>query len=131
MDPTLLPAQDNPVVLVAEDEVLVRMMTVDVLEEAGCAVIETENAAAALAVLDERSDVQVLITDVEMPPGPLMGAVSPRAEAKRMWQRRTLNPSDERSPVCKACRSGSLNSRTKRGFIPQRMPYGLQTNNLR
>jgi CheY-like chemotaxis protein len=73
MDPTLLPAQDNPVVLVAEDEGLVRMMTVDVLEEAGCAVIESANAEAALAVLGQRSDVQVLITDVEMPPGPLNG----------------------------------------------------------
>src|SRR3954454_20503117 len=29
----------------------------------------------------------------------IMGAVSPRAEAKRMWQRRTLNPSDERRPA--------------------------------
>lgn len=67
------PVQDSPVVLVAKDEVLVRMMTVDVLEEAGCAVIETANAEAALAVLDQRSDVQVLVTDVEMPPGPLNG----------------------------------------------------------
>ena len=67
------PVQDSPVVLVAEDEALVRMMTVDVLEEAGCAVIETANAEAALAVLDQRSDVQMLVTDVEMPPGPLNG----------------------------------------------------------
>src|SRR3954465_4613083 len=50
------PAQDTPVVLVAEDEALVRMMTVDVLEEAGCAVIEAASAEAALSVLDERSD---------------------------------------------------------------------------
>src|SRR4051812_22756668 len=50
----------------------------------------------------------------------MTGAVSPRAEAKRMWQRRTVNPSDERRPACKAWRSGSLNSRTKRGFIPSR-----------
>ena len=68
--PTLVPA---PVVLVAEDEVLVRMMTVDVLEEAGCAVLEAANAHAALCVLHARSDVQVLVTDVEMPPGPLTG----------------------------------------------------------
>jgi len=72
MTPTT-PVPETPVVLVAEDEALVRMMTVDVLEEAGCAVIESTNAAAALAVLDQRSDVQVLITDVEMPPGPLNG----------------------------------------------------------
>lgn len=73
MASTATPAQDTPVVLVAEDEALVRMMTVDVLEEAGCAVIETENAAAALAILDVRPDVQVLVTDVEMPPGPMNG----------------------------------------------------------
>ena len=73
MNPTSIPAQDTPVVLVAEDEVLVRMMTVDVLEEAGCAVLEAENAETALCVLNERWDVQVLVTDVEMPPGPLNG----------------------------------------------------------
>ena len=60
----------------------------------------------------------------------ITGAVSPRAEAKRMWQRRTVNPSDERRPACKAWRSGSLNSRTSKGFIPQQMPHGLHTNNV-
>src|SRR5919112_1215923 len=49
MNPTSTPAQDTPVELVAED------------------------AEAALPVLNERSDVQVLVTDVEMPPGPLAG----------------------------------------------------------
>ena len=73
MKATSIPAQDTPVVLVAEDEVLVRMMTVDVLEEAGCAVLEAENAETALCVLNERWDVQVLVTDVEMPPGPMDG----------------------------------------------------------
>jgi len=43
---------------------------------------------------------------------------------------RTVNPSDERSPTCKAWRSGSLNSRTSKGFIPQQMPHGLQSNNI-
>jgi len=70
---TTIPVQDTPVVLIAEDEALVRMVAVDILEEAGCAVIETANAEAALSVLAERSDVQVLVTDVEMPPGPLNG----------------------------------------------------------
>src|SRR3954465_15923775 len=70
---TAVAVEDNPVVLVAEDDVLVRMMTVDILEDAGCAVIETANVAAALAMLDERSDVQVVVPDVEMPPGPLNG----------------------------------------------------------
>src|SRR5215210_2074305 len=89
------PVPDTPVVLVAEDEALVRMMTVDVLEEAGCAVIEAANAEAALSVLDERSDVQVLVTDVEMPPGPVNGielarltrrAVPAHRRGHRLWQ---------------------------------------------
>ena len=71
MDPS--PCRDTPVVLVAEDEPLVRMVAVDILEDAGCAVLEAANAEAALSVLHQRSDVQVLVTDVEMPPGPLDG----------------------------------------------------------
>src|SRR4051812_6942397 len=61
----------------------------------------------------------------------MMVVVSPRAEANRMWQRRTVNPSGERRPACKAWRSGPLNSRTKRGFIPQEMPHTLPPNNVR
>src|SRR4051794_31866879 len=34
-------------------------------------------------------------------------------------------------PSTQAWRSGSLNSRTKRGFIPQPMPYTLYPNNVR
>src|SRR4051812_19846990 len=57
--------------------------------------------------------------------------VSPRAEAKSMWQRRTVNPSDDRRPACKAWRSGPLNSRTKRSFIPQHMTQARHPNNVR
>jgi CheY-like chemotaxis protein len=60
---------DNPpVVLLVEDELLVRMTVADELEEAGFHVLEAANADVALAVLDVRSDeVQVLFTDVHMP----------------------------------------------------------------
>ena len=71
MDPS--PCRDTPVVLIAEDEPLVRMVAVDILEDAGWTVIEAVHAEAALSVLHQRSDVQVLVTDVEMPPGPLDG----------------------------------------------------------
>ena len=69
--------------LLAEDEALVSMITADILEEAGCIVIETANASAALAVLDQRRDVQVLVTDVEMPPGPLNGLDLARLASER------------------------------------------------
>ena len=61
-------SQDPPVVLLVEDEPLVRMTAADGLEEAGFQVLEAANADVALKVLEVRSDeVQVLFTDVDMP----------------------------------------------------------------
>ena len=63
-----LASQDSPVVLLVEDEPLVRMTAADGLEEAGFQVLEAANADVALKVLEVRSDeVQVLFTDVDMP----------------------------------------------------------------
>jgi two-component system, response regulator PdtaR len=56
-----------PVVLVVEDEPLVRALAVDVLEEAGFEVIEAPTADYAVGVLDKRSDIRVIFTDVDMP----------------------------------------------------------------
>ena len=61
-------SEDPPVVLLVEDEPLVRMTAADGLEEAGFHVLEAANADVALKVLEARSDeVQVLFTDVDMP----------------------------------------------------------------
>ncbi|MCB0878845.1 MAG: response regulator [Thermoleophilia bacterium] len=54
-------------VLVAEDERPVRMLLRVVLESAGARVIEAENGAVALRLLDLHPDVDVLCTDVNMP----------------------------------------------------------------
>lgn len=55
-------------VLVVEDEGLVRMMVVDLLEEAGFAVTEAPHADAAWAILERRQDdIRVLFTDIDMP----------------------------------------------------------------
>lgn len=59
---------DRALVLVVEDELLVRMTAADELEEAGFQVLEAANADIALKMLEARSDeVQVLFTDVNMP----------------------------------------------------------------
>src|SRR3954469_10335356 len=59
---------DNPlVILVVEDEVLVRMVAADVLSDAGFTVLESASAEEALRLLEIRPDVQVLFTDVNMP----------------------------------------------------------------
>ncbi len=56
------------VVLLVEDQGLVRMVTADILaEEGGYKVIEAVNADEALTFLDVRPDIRVLVTDVDMP----------------------------------------------------------------
>lgn len=64
------PLLAKPVALIVEDEILVRMMAVDVFEQAGFSVLEASNATEAMAILGGRDDVAALFTDIEMPGGP-------------------------------------------------------------
>ncbi len=79
------PAHDSrPVVIVSEDETLVRMFTADFLDEAGFKVFEAVNADEALALLQARPDVQALVTDVEMPNGSMNGFELARRVRERL-----------------------------------------------
>jgi DNA-binding NtrC family response regulator len=73
----------RPVVLLVEDEIFVRMATADALMDAGFEVIETVNAEAAQVILQSRSDIQVLFTDVRMP-GSMDGLELARL-VRRQW----------------------------------------------
>jgi CheY-like chemotaxis protein len=56
------------VVVVVEDEILLRLLAVDTLTDAGFAVVEARHAAEALAHLEaEAETVDVLFTDIQMP----------------------------------------------------------------
>ena len=57
----------QPVVLVAEDEELIRLWAAGVLQENGFSVLEAANAEAAIRVLEARPEVQLLFTDIHMP----------------------------------------------------------------
>jgi len=61
--------KNPPVVLLVEDEPLLRLVVSDLLIEAECRVVEAANAAEALAVLEAGVAVEVLLADVDMPPG--------------------------------------------------------------
>jgi two-component sensor histidine kinase/ActR/RegA family two-component response regulator len=54
-------------VLVVEDEMLLRMRAVDIVEDAGFRPVEATNADDALAILESRSDIELLFTDIQMP----------------------------------------------------------------
>jgi two-component sensor histidine kinase/CheY-like chemotaxis protein len=56
-----------PTVLIVEDEMLLRMRAVDIVEDAGFTPIEAVNADDALAILESRSDIEMLFTDIQMP----------------------------------------------------------------
>jgi CheY-like chemotaxis protein len=55
------------IVLVVEDEPLIRMDLVDRLSRLGCAVLEAGSAAEAIAILEQHREVTVVFTDVQMP----------------------------------------------------------------
>jgi CheY-like chemotaxis protein len=60
-------ATKRPVVLVVEDEDLVRASAVEWMEEAGFEAVEAANAEEAIQVLENRSDIRLVFTDVEIP----------------------------------------------------------------
>ena len=55
------------VVLVVEDEMLLRMRAVDMVEDAGYISVEAVDADQAVAILESRSDIALLFTDIQMP----------------------------------------------------------------
>ena len=54
-------------VLIVEDEPLVRMIAVEIIEEAGFEVLEAENATDAVRILESRLDIRIVFTDIDMP----------------------------------------------------------------
>ena len=70
-------APESSAILVVEDDDLVRTVAVEMLEDAGYAVIEARHADEAWFILRERSGIGVLFTDVDMP-GSMCGATLAR-----------------------------------------------------
>src|SRR5215207_5387511 len=60
-------APTRPVVLVVEDEMVLRMRAVDIVEDAGFIPVEAVSADEAITILESRSDISLLLTDIQMP----------------------------------------------------------------
>src|SRR5258708_24215977 len=54
-------------VLVVEDDMLLRMRAVDMVEDAGYISVEAVDADQAVTILESRSDIALLFTDIQMP----------------------------------------------------------------
>ena len=57
----------KPVVLIVEDEALLRMNAVDIVHQAGFEVIEASTADEAIEILEARDDISVVFTDIQIP----------------------------------------------------------------
>ncbi|KPF72080.1 chemotaxis protein CheY [Bosea sp. AAP35] len=55
------------VVLVVEDEPIIRLDAVSLIEDAGYEVLEASNADEAIQFLETRPDIRVVFSDIEMP----------------------------------------------------------------
>jgi CheY-like chemotaxis protein len=57
------------VVLIVEDEPLLRMAGSDMIESAGFDVVEAANATQAVRILESRFDIHIVFSDIDMPAG--------------------------------------------------------------
>ena len=64
-----LTPRSKTVVLVVEDEPLLRMMAVDLVEDAGFEAVEATDATQAVEILERRADIRIVFTDIDMPRG--------------------------------------------------------------
>ncbi len=62
----------NVTILIVENEAIIRMGTVHMLQDAGYCVVEALDADAAIRILEGRTDIRAVFTDIKMP-GALCG----------------------------------------------------------
>ena len=54
-------------ILIVEDDQLLKWLTVNIVEAAGFTALQADNADEAVAILEARSDIALLLTDINMP----------------------------------------------------------------
>ena len=63
----------NEIVLVVEDEFIIRLNAMQIVQDAGYTVLEASNADEAIDILEQRDDIAIVFTDINMP-GSMDGA---------------------------------------------------------
>jgi CheY-like chemotaxis protein len=73
---------EKNVVLVVEDEPIIRMEAVQVIKDAGYVVLDAPNTNDAMTILEGRHDIRAVFTEIRVP-GRLNGMDLARAIAER------------------------------------------------
>jgi len=100
-------------ILIVEDEILIRMSSVATLEDAGFSTLEAGCVAEAMEILSARDDIDVLMTDVRLP-GEMDGLALVALVHSRHPDIRAIVVSGNTSAE-DACNAGAI------GFLPK--PY--------
>ncbi len=104
------------IVLVVDDEVLIRMNAADLVEEAGVTALEAANADEAIQTLVTRSDIYAVFSDVQMP-GTMDGVRLLQVIRDRWPPVRLVLTSGKSLPEDADLPNGSV-------FVPK--PYGIE-----
>lgn len=78
-----MPTEKRALVLIVEDEALVRMHGCAVLEGAGFGVLEAGSADEAVGILEQHGDLRLLFSDVDLPGG--MNGIELAALVHKRW----------------------------------------------
>ena len=73
----------SPVVLVVEDDWLLRLLAVEIVDDAGLVADEAANADEAIAILERRVDIALIFSDVDMPG--IMDGLKLAHAVRRRW----------------------------------------------
>jgi len=103
------------IVLVVDDEPLIRMNAVDLVEQAGFIALEAGNADEAIRILMNREDIYAVFSDVQMP-GTMDGVRLLKVIRDRWPPVRLILTSGKSLPEDTELPTGSV-------FIPK--PYGI------
>src|ERR1700730_1838843 len=57
----------HPIILIVEDEYMVRVNAAAMMEDVGFDVLEARNADEAIRLLESNPDISIVFTDIEMP----------------------------------------------------------------
>jgi len=58
---------DKPILLLAEDETMLRLLATEMLEEAGFQVFEAADGVEGLELLKSHPEISLLVSDIKMP----------------------------------------------------------------